>query len=214
MLSFRERLDAIAGLSIGLGDPRKWAGVAVGLAILDVSEFKRASASLKVTRLIKHDLSIAAGVQNIVVLGCSDVPASVYGVASAKLKLRARSSKPFSRLYFSVGIGNGRFSLKPGMDNDTRRTCRPDTRTGNESDTRTSNERVFGNVAIKAFAPFNLFAEWTGQEVIVGISVAPFHDLPFVFTLALADITGEVEGEGVRAIMAVGVGLPLQNINL
>ncbi|MBO1349159.1 MAG: hypothetical protein EBE86_018005 [Hormoscilla sp. GUM202] len=48
-------------------------------------------------------------------------------------------------------------------------------------------------------------AEWTGQDLTVGISVVPFQNLPLVITPAVTDITGNA-GDGSRFILGIGYG--------
>jgi hypothetical protein len=49
-------------------------------------------------------------------------------------------------------------------------------------------------------------ADWTGQDLNLGVSLAPFPALPLVVTPALADLTGRA-GDGARFTVGAGFGL-------
>ena len=61
---------------------------------------------------------------------------------------------------------------------------------------------VFGSVAVRAVKSASVIAEWTGQDLGVGVSVAPFPNIPLVITPALRDITGA--GDGTRFVVGTG----------
>jgi hypothetical protein len=48
-----------------------------------------------------------------------------------------------------------------------------------------------------------LLAEWTGQDLAVGLSIAPFKNFPFVITPAVRDVTGS--GYAPRFVLGAGV---------
>jgi hypothetical protein len=61
---------------------------------------------------------------------------------------------------------------------------------------------VFGNVAVRVAQPVSLIAEWSGQDLGVGVSVAPFKNIPLVITPAVRDIVGA--GDGPRFVLGTG----------
>ena len=64
----------------------------------------------------------------------------------------------------------------------------------------------FGSAALQVLPSTNLITEWTGQDLAVGVSVAPFPNFPIVFTPAIRDLAGEGDGDP-RFVIGVGVSL-------
>ncbi len=62
---------------------------------------------------------------------------------------------------------------------------------------------VFGSVGLRVAETVSLIADWTGQDLTIGASIAPFRNLPLVITPAVADITDNA-GDGARFILGVG----------
>jgi hypothetical protein len=69
----------------------------------------------------------------------------------------------------------------------------------------TSTAGVFESVAVRVIEPVNLIAEWSGQDLSMGLSIIPFRRLPLVITPAVSDITGNA-GDGVRFVLGIGYG--------
>jgi|GEM_PF-6764499 len=183
---FSDESDGLGGVLVSFGDRQKAVGLDVGIIIRDTSEFDAGSFDFKVHRALPDDFSVAVGVENSLQWGDdSDADTSVYGVASKMVRLTPNSRDAFSRLYLTLGLGSGRFRTEDQIDDDT------------------GSVGVFGGVAIKAAEPVHLFTEWTGQELNIGASIAPFRDFPLVITPAAADITGTA-GDGVRFTLGFG----------
>ena len=64
---------------------------------------------------------------------------------------------------------------------------------------------VFGSVGLRVVEPVSVIADWTGQDLTLGTSIAPFRNFPLVITPAVADVTGNA-GDGARFILGVGFG--------
>ncbi|MBD2041052.1 hypothetical protein [Microcoleus sp. FACHB-672] len=178
--------DGGLGIGIGLGNSQKFVGFDVVASILDVSDFaRRGSLSFKIHRALSEDLSVAFGVQNAIIWGFTDAGTSVYGVATKTFNLQESVEEPFSLLVISAGIGSGQFR--------------------SESDIYSEIESVgvFGSAALRVVEPVNAIAEWTGQDLTLGLSYAPFRNIPIVLTGAVTDITGNA-GDGSRFLLRVG----------
>jgi len=91
---------------------------------------------------------------------------------------------PFSRVAVTAGIGNGQFRSEDAVAKGE------------------NNINVFGNVAVRVAEPVSLIAEWSGQDLGVGLSVAPFKNIPLVITPAVRDIIGA--GNGPRFVLGSG----------
>lgn len=183
---FTDESDGVIGLGFGLGDSRKNLGAQIGVSLVDVSApFRDGAVNLKLHRRLPQDFSIAAGVQGLFTWGDTDGGSSVYGVGTKRIKLRQDTTKAFSELYTTVGVGGGQFR--------------------SESDINDGNETVgvFGSIAIKLIQPVGFVAEWTGQDLTIGIPLVPFRRIPLVVVPAVTDITGSA-GDGTRFVVGLG----------
>ncbi len=192
----RQDYDAAAGLTFGLGNPSGRTGFEIGFNVLDISRLgRRGSFNFMVHHAVSDTLSVGVGIEDALTYG--DTAAvrldergtrnSVYGVASKFVRLKEDGSQPFSRAYLTLGVGNNRFLSESKLINGE------------------GGVNVFGGAAFNVSRRANAFAEWTGQDLIVGASIAPFRRVPIVITPALADITGRA-GNGARFVLGVGYG--------
>jgi len=163
---FNQTADGGAGIVFGLGDPYNAVGFDVGIGLNDLgisgneSFGGRGGFRFKLHRVLPEDFRIAVAVDNVLVWGGSDTDTSVYGVVSKMFRLKESRFEPFSRLYLNVGVGSGRFRTEDQVFNDT------------------GSVGVFGSVAVKVIDQMNVFTEWTGQNLNMGLSIAPFPDIP------------------------------------
>lgn len=192
----KQNYDGAAGLTFGLGNPSGRTGFEIGYNVLDISKFaRRGSFNFMLHRAVSDTLSVGLGIEDALTYG--DTAAikndergtrnSVFGVASKLVRLKEDGSQAFSRAYLTLGVGNHRFLSESKLINGG------------------GGVNVFGGAAFNVSRRANAFAEWTGQDLIVGASIAPFRRVPIVITPALADITGRA-GNGARFVLGVGYG--------
>ena len=93
--------------------------------------------------------------------------------------------KPFSQLFVSAGVGSGQFRSELDINNNR------------------DTVGVFGSVAVRMAEPISAIAEWSGQDLTLGLSLAPFRNIPLVITPAVTDLTGNA-GDGSRFILGIG----------
>jgi hypothetical protein len=184
---FTNEADGVLGIGIGLGDEQKWVGLDIGITITDLlgTTAQDGTVSFKLHRQLPHDFSIAVGVQNAIAWGNTDGGRSPYGVVTKRFNLQDSLNEPFSQLYVSAGVGSGQFRGEFEIQNDL------------------DSIDVFGSVAVRVVEPVSAIAEWTGQDVTIGLSVVPFRNIPLVITPAVTDITGSA-GDGSRFILGIG----------
>ncbi|MBD2357062.1 hypothetical protein H6G41_20945 [Tolypothrix sp. FACHB-123] len=185
---FTDTADGVVGFGIGLGDAQKSVGLDVSLGIVDLDNLQDASISFKLHRRLPEDFAVAFGVRNFVTFGDTDGGTSAYGVVTKMFRLQDSDTKSFSRLYVSVGIGGGQFRSESDINN------------------KVDSIGVFGSVALRVAQPVNAIAEWTGQDLTLGLSITPFKNTPLVISPAVTDITGSA-GDGTRFILGVGYGI-------
>lgn len=182
---FTDTADGALGVGFGLGDAKKSVGLDINIGIVDISSFEDGSISWKLHRQLPEDFAVAVGVKNFVTFGNTDGGTSGYGVITKMFRLQDSEQKPFSRLYVSAGVGGGQFR--------------------SESDVRNQIDSVgvFGSAALRIAQPVSAIVEWSGQDLGLGVSVAPFKNIPLVITPGISDITGNA-GDGTRFILGIG----------
>jgi hypothetical protein len=180
--------DGALGIGIGLGDAEKSVGVELSYTLASFGsnrDFGSGGFNAKVHRRLPQGWAVAAGWNGLINLGDdNDFENSVYGVVSKIIRTREDINQPFSRVAITAGIGNGQFRTEEAVDDDN------------------GTINVFGNVAVRVAEPVSLIAEWTGQDLGVGVSIAPFKNIPLVITPAWRDIAGA--GDGARFVLGAG----------
>ncbi|MEB3218153.1 MAG: hypothetical protein VKN72_18245 [Nostocales cyanobacterium 94392] len=204
---FSTKDDGAIAFGVGLGDANKSVGVVISYTASSFGgsrDFGSGGFNLKVHRRFKEDWSAAVGINGILNVGkyknssyqggdVNDFEHSLYAVATKIFRTRDDINKPFSRLAVTAGIGNGQFRTEDSFFDDK------------------DNFNVFGNVAVRVHPQASLIAEWTGQDLAVGASIAPFKNIPLVITPAVRDIAGPGNGasDGARFIIGAGFGFKL-----
>ena len=173
------------GLGVALGDAKKLVGLELGYTFIDSDSFGEGGFSGKLHRRIGDNLSIAFGWNGFGNIGRNDFEQSIYGAATYVFHLAESLDSPFSRLAMTVGAGNGQF------------------RTNYDRDEFQNGTGIFGNIALRIIRPVSFIAEWTSQDLALGLSIAPFKNFPFVITPAVRDVTGS--GYGARFVIGAGV---------
>lgn len=173
-----------AGIGIGLGNAAKTVGVELSYALETSENFGEGGFNAKIHRQLGQDLAGAVGWNGFLNFGRNDFEQSKYGVITKVFRTQESLNSPFSRVSVTAGVGDGQFrsngAVKAG-DN---------------------NVNVFGNVAVRVIRPVSFIAEWTGQDLALGLSIAPFKKLPFVITPAVRDLAGA--GDGPRFVVGAG----------
>ncbi len=180
--------DAVAGLVMSFGSPQT-VGVDLALNILDLSNNggtggggfgRRTSLSFKIHRPLNNNWAVAFGADDAIGINkTSDQRRSFYGVVTKQIDLKKDARQSFSRLHLSLGLGNGRFQSEQDVfagDNGVG---------------------IFGSAALQASRYVRPFAEWTGQDLNLGVSLVPFKRLPLVITPTFVDVANRA-GDGTR----------------
>jgi len=186
--------DGGIALGIGLLDSRRYVGAEISYTLASFGRnrsFGTGGFNLKLHRRFSESFSAAIGWNGFLTLGddTSDFEDSVYGSVTKIFSIRDNVNQPFSRIAVTAGAGTGQFRLEDDVDNDN------------------STVNPFGSVAVRILEPVSLITEWTGQDLALGVSIAPFNNFNFVITPALRDITGA--GDGTRFVLGFGTSFQL-----
>jgi hypothetical protein len=188
---FRDAPDGGVVVGFGLGDATDLVGLEV--AFTGFGTFRsccRGGISPKLHRLLPGNSSIALGYENLVTWGemegggeATDAGRSLYLAGTKAFRLRPDPSSFLGSGAITIGAGNGRF----------RR----------ESDILADRERVnaFGGVALRVMDRASVIGSWTGQDLVAGLSIVPFRDIPLFITPGVADLTTTP-----RFILGLGYG--------
>ena len=176
--------DGAVAAGIGVGDPWRWVGIEVD--VVSFSTFRsgwgnRMGADLIVHRLLPGGFGIALGWESLLQRGMTDGDRSRYAVVSRWWQLKEDDGAWFSGLALSAGVGDGRFRSYDDWKMDRKRV------------------NVFGSAALRVAGPVSVVADWTGQDLMLAGSLAPFTRFPLIITTGFADVTGQA-GDGSRFV--------------
>lgn len=182
----------------GLGNSQ----TAIGLEVVLVSAstvrsglFERTMMALKAHKSLPGNSAIAVGVEGIELNGNSGVDPNWFVVASRMVALRDGGSEntPFSQVTLNIGAGNGRF-------------CQAEEVVTDAFVTKDCGANVFASVGLRANKYIGLIGDYTGQDINLGLSLAPFPKFPIVITPALVDVAGMANKE-MRFTLGAGIGM-------
>ncbi|MEM6611383.1 MAG: hypothetical protein AAF652_03845 [Cyanobacteria bacterium P01_C01_bin.72] len=181
--------DATWGFGVGLGNAQKYVGAELSYNLASFGQngrdFGSGGFNLKLHRKIAHGWGVAAGWNSFLSLGDdNDLNDSLYLATTKIFRTRKNVNSAFSRVGATVGVGNGQFRTEDDINND------------NES------VNVFGSLALRVVRPVSFVAEWSGQDLGMGVSVSPFRTVPLTVNLSARDLVGA--GDGARFVMGVG----------
>lgn len=183
--------DGAGVIGVGLGDRDRYVGLEVALTSYSTlrggGPLQTGGVSFKLHRALGPDWGIAAGVENAVLWGGSDTGRSPYLVTTRDFHLTADDTRPFSSIAATLGVGGGRFRSEQQIVNDRK----------------TAN--VFGALGIQILQPVALTADWSGQDLLAGVSVTPIRRIPLVINAGWADLTRNA-GDGPRFYVSAGLG--------
>ena len=187
--------DGIVALGYGMGDPVLNAGLQIGTTVSDLSEFDNLSFSFKVHRYLARGTTIAIGGESLFSNSefTDDAGDTFYFVVSHVVQALGAGRSGIGRVHVSAGVGTGRFAKKSDRD-----FLEGKGRNGTA---------VFGNLAVEVAAGTNLILEWSGTNLLAGVSkTVQTQSVPIALSLSLADLTS-YSGNGVRLLGGAAVGL-------
>jgi len=192
-IRYADARDGALTAGFGLGDPVRSVGVEVAFTVWDTATefFDDRSLSIMLHRFLPGDIGLGVGVENLLTTSGTDSGTSGYVVVTKIFRTRDDLEAPFSALTASVGVGGGRFVSEENI-----------------RDGEANGLNVFGSLGVRVLRSIAVVADWTGQDLGIGISIAPLRHIPLIITPAFADLAG-VAGDGARFVMAAGVAYKL-----
>ncbi len=180
--------DGVASVGLGLGNPERYAGLGVSVNVFDTytAFAEDRSLSVRLHRRLPYRSAIAVGHENVWHTDGTDGGSSRYAVVSKVLLFRDRPTTALGSMVVNVGIGTDRFLSEEAFARGE------------------GGGNVFGGVAIRVLPPVNAVANWTGQDLALGLSIAPVRRWPLVVTPAVVDVTGRA-GDGARFAVSAGL---------
>jgi len=179
------RSDGVFGVVVPVGDPVGGIGFDIVGTLTDVDHIDDRGSFDFVLHKRYKDSAVAIGTERLAMWGNSDSDRSVYLVGSHSFRLKPLRTEPFSRLVVSLGVGNGRFRREHEVFQDKKTVG------------------VFSSASINVSQQVNAFTEWSGQDLDLGLSLAPVPKLPLVLTIAGVDLTHSA-GDGARLTFGLG----------
>lgn len=198
---FSPTADGSVGAGIGFGDAKNLVGLEVFAGIFNLtgnsddyggSTGSGGAVGFKLHRLLDERgyFSAGIGMGNAIRWGEANTYGGDYdtyfGVVTGRFDLQENADNPLP-LIVSVGVGTGAFRSKGALDASEQ------------------NVNVFGSAGLRIFPEVSLISTWTGSQLNMGTSIAPFRNFPLVLNLGAGDVTG-VYPQGTRFIMSLGYG--------
>lgn len=178
-----------AGFGIGYGDADRAVGLEISYVYSNNGNFGEGGFNAKLHKRLPSDLAMALGWNGFLNIGRNDFEQSLYGVVTKVFRTRESVEDPFSRIAVTIGLGDGQFRSNGAVEDGA------------------NNINVFGNIAIRVARPLSLITEWTGQDLAMGLSIAPFRNFPLTITPAVRDITGA--NDDPRFVLGAGLSFQL-----
>ncbi|HVT37486.1 MAG TPA: hypothetical protein VHE78_00430 [Gemmatimonadaceae bacterium] len=186
--------DGSAAFGFGLGNARHLVALEVAITSLSTVRsgwFTRTAFSFKAHRMISSTAALALGVENAFIAGGqkAEGTTSWFGVASKVFVIGGGGDSTSGRaLTVSAGVGTGRFRrpLDISIENAAL--------------------NAFGSAALLVVRQLSVVADYTGQDLNVGLSIVPLPSFPVVFTPTIADVT-QTASRSARFILGVGIGM-------
>lgn len=170
-------VDGSAGVVVGFGDSENAVGLEVTGNIISISDDfgHDGSFAAKLHTGLPGGAAFAVGIENIARWGrAKTTSSSLYAAASKVVALNDLT------IALNGGIGENRFS-DPGDDGVS----------------------PFGSIAVLPIPQLSVIADWVGNALNAGVSVAPFDALPLTVTAGVANLT---ERNGSDAEFTGGIG--------
>ncbi len=182
--------DGSLSLGAGLGDPSKVAFefVAVSASTVRSGFLDRMYGAAKVHKTLPNGIGVAAGMEGLSLSGEATFDPSLYVVATKVQEIGTGSN--FNSVTWNAGLGTQRFAPASGADQQ-------------------GSVGLFASAAIKANASTSLIADYTGQDLNLGLSFAPFSTLPITISPAIVDLLGRSTsdaGEKSKPRLTLGIG--------
>lgn len=178
--------DGVAFFGFGLGDPQKNIGLETNVAITDLDPFgKDFTLGFKAHRLVGANVGVAMGCESCFEFGeSSGNGRSFYLVVSKAFLLKPSELEPFSNITLHAGYGTGRFKEQEVGDK------RPGT-------------GFFGSLGIRVLAPISIAGSWSGQDLDLGISIAPFRSFRLTLNPSVLNVAGVSQQKPIPALTIV-----------
>jgi len=190
---FTNEDDGAVYVGVGLGDARKYVGLSITAASLSTVRhgwFDRVGVGAQLSRMLGANSAIGIGAQNFAMRHrdeSDDKKVSLYGVGTHVFAFRDNPNDSFAFLTATLGVGNGHFRQQADVFEDNNTAA------------------VFAALSLSVVRELALVADWTGQDLALGVSLAPFPTFPLVISPAAFDIT-QSAGNGTRFGVAASIG--------
>lgn len=173
----KKKIDMLAAVGFCIGNPEKFVNLAISVNMGSLRRFTDFSANFSISRSIYRGSSITVGgLQLFANPNQSDAPGATFYIAFSHAFQGMPSKTPgYSKLSYTLGVGNGRFLTKSGKDIETGKGK--------------YGTAVFGGISYEVLQHVNLNADWSGMNLGLSVGVRPFKT-SLSFGIGVTNLTG------------------------
>ena len=188
---------------IGLGDPVNAVGLELTITSystlrneggqgLGFNFMRIGGVSVMLHRRLPGNFAIAVGSENALQWGNGgDGGSDVYGVVSTQQQLAADPGGFLGSVTLNAGLGTGRF--RPWIGD--RYSGHPDS----------TGVGIFASGGLRLASSTSFIADFSGQDLALGLSIAPFPNVPIVLNPVMADVLSRANPTA-RFVLGIGYG--------
>lgn len=180
--------DGTVSAGFGLGNSTTLLGVELVLTSLSTVRTgfgDRMIGSVKIHRVVPYNIGVGVGVEGIKINGDNSEAEESFYVAVSKALLIGQGTY-FNAITLNAGLGNGRFRSEADVTADK------------------DGINLFASAGLRIAPALGAIVDWTGQDLNVAASIAPFPKFNLVISPGFADVSG-LAGNGVRFTLGAGL---------
>ncbi|XZF63216.1 MAG: hypothetical protein ACSI46_00085 [Gloeotrichia echinulata DVL01] len=174
------KTDGSFSFGFGVGDSLKSVGLETSFNIISVGGQKpgfgdfadSGTVGLKLHKYFEDGTAVALGWSNPIKWGqANKAKESIYGVVTKSFDLQPDSANNKLPLTVSVGLGTGDYRSLGAIRKDQ------------------NSVNLFGSFGLRVIPEASLVGSWTGNNLNLGASFAPFKKTPIVINTVFTDVT-------------------------
>jgi hypothetical protein len=184
------RDDGLIAFGFGLGDATE--GLGLSTVVTNYEPYRsgvgsHVTVSAQIFRHLDPTLAIAFGGENALTAGGDKDNASYYGAVSKIFWNPIKDQRWLQSITVTGGVGSGRFRTIDQVLKDEE------------------SVGVFASAGFLFHEQVNAIADYTGQDLNLGVTVVPFKKFPIALTPMITEVLGQANSSA-RFVLSAGIG--------